>query len=101
MCFVVMAPHVDKAGKARILALLEAGMSVRDVCAKVGRDRRTVQRLRANFRKQSQQDQDLKKEIVKFWCQVINDTDYCQKVVASMPRRLQRVIEMEGGHTKY
>ena len=58
MCFVVMAPHLDKTGKARILALLEAGMSVRDVCAKVGRDRRTVQRLRANFRKQSQQDQD-------------------------------------------
>ena len=36
VCFVVMAPHLDKTGKARILALLEAGMSVRDVCAKVG-----------------------------------------------------------------
>ena len=44
---------------------------------------------------------DLKREIVKYWCQVLNDTDYCQKVVASMPRRLQAVIDAGGSHTKY
>ena len=44
---------------------------------------------------------NLKRAIVKFWCQVVNDTDYCQRVVASMPRRLQAIIDNQGGHTKY
>ena len=44
---------------------------------------------------------DLKREILKYWVMVLNDTDYCQKVVASMPRRLQAVIDAGGSHTKY
>ena len=53
-----MASHLDKAGKARILALSEAGMLVKSVCEKVGQDRWTVQRLRREFLKQSQEDQE-------------------------------------------
>ena len=44
---------------------------------------------------------DLKREILKYWVIVLNDTDYCQKVVASMPRRLQAVIDAGGSHTEY
>ena len=44
---------------------------------------------------------DLKREILRYWVMVLNDTDYCQKAVASMPRRLQAVIDAGGSHTKY
>ena len=52
------APKLKQAAKARILALLEAGISVREVARRCNVDRRTVQRLHARFREQSQAAQD-------------------------------------------
>ena len=53
-----MAPHQNVTGKARVLALLEAGMSVKQVMNSVGVSRRTVQRLRKRFNEQSEEKEN-------------------------------------------
>ena len=53
-----MALHLNVAGKARILALLEARMSVKTVMNSVGVSRRTVQKLRKRFNEQSEEKKE-------------------------------------------
>ena len=40
-------------------------------------------------------------EILKLWCLKMNDCEYLRQLVESMPRRLEEVIQREGGMTKY
>jgi hypothetical protein len=42
-----------------------------------------------------------KREITRLWVTKIDDCQYLKNLVESMPRRLQQVIENEGGVTKY
>lgn len=42
---------------------------------------------------------ELKQALTEAWLQISNET--CQKLIESMPRRLQAVIEAKGMHTKY
>lgn len=42
---------------------------------------------------------DLKAIVLEEWNKIT--TDVCQKLVESMPRRCQAVIDSKGGHTKY
>lgn len=44
---------------------------------------------------------ELKQEILKLWCQKMDDCEYLRHLVESMPRRLEEVIQREGGMTKY
>ena len=46
-------------------------------------------------------DPDLKKKVLDYWCLILNQEDYLQKILASMPRRLEAVINNGGGHAKY
>ena len=40
-------------------------------------------------------------EIKRLWYGKMKDEDYLKSLVASMPRRLEAVIERQGGMTKY
>jgi len=44
---------------------------------------------------------DLQAKIKHFWCIQLNNKNYLQKLVASMPRRMQAVIDVGGAPTKY
>ena len=44
--------------------------------------------------------EDLKTKIINVWCQEITP-DYCEKLVASMPDRINAVIKAKGHATKY
>ena len=50
--------------------------------------------------KQSSSGKALINTIKEVWVNEIS-TDYCISLTASMPRRLQAVIKVQGGHTKY
>ena len=43
---------------------------------------------------------EMKEEITRIWCRDITK-EYCRTLAQSMPRRLQAVLEADGGHTKY
>jgi hypothetical protein len=45
--------------------------------------------------------EDMKREILKLWCQKVEDCEYLRHLVESMPRRLEEVIQREGAMTKY
>ena len=45
--------------------------------------------------------QELRQEILKLWAEKMNNIQYLRNLVESMPRRLQDVIERDGGCTKY
>jgi hypothetical protein len=45
--------------------------------------------------------EDWKEEIKKLWAIKMADSDYLKKLVESMPRSLQYVIERGGACTKY
>jgi transposase len=45
--------------------------------------------------------EELKREILKLWCQKMEDCEYLRHLVESMPRRLEEVIQREGAMTKY
>ena len=68
-----MAPHLNVAGKARILALLEAGKSVKEVMNSVGVSRRTVQRLRSRFNTQTEEK---KRNFEKYCQKTVKHPDY-------------------------
>ena len=55
---------------------------------------RTIQHACTNL-------EELKQEILKLWCLKMNDCKYLRQLVESMPRRLEEVIQREGGMTKY
>ena len=42
----------------------------------------------------------LKEEIINIWITEVSH-EYCEKLARSMPRRLAKVVENQGGHTKY
>ena len=44
---------------------------------------------------------ELRQEIIKLWTEKMEDIQYLRNLVNSMPRRLQDVIERDGGCTKY
>ena len=50
--------------------------------------------------KQPSSGKALIQTIKKVWVQEISAA-YCDSLIASMPRRLQAVIKVKGGHTKY
>lgn len=50
--------------------------------------------------KQPSSGQELNQAIKTVWVKEIHP-DYCKRLVASMPRRLEAVIQNRGGHTKY
>ena len=50
--------------------------------------------------KQPSSGKALIQTIKEVWVQEIS-ADYCNSLIASMPRRLQAVIKVKGGHTKY
>ncbi len=43
----------------------------------------------------------LKREITELWTLRMRDSDFLQKLVASMPKRLAEVIEKDGWTTHY
>jgi hypothetical protein len=45
--------------------------------------------------------EELKREILKLWCQKMDDCEYLRHLVESLPRRLEEVIQREGAMTKY
>ena len=45
--------------------------------------------------------QELRQEILKLWAEKMDDIQYLQNLVDSMPHYLQDVIERDGGCTKY
>jgi hypothetical protein len=45
--------------------------------------------------------EDWKRGITELWCLKLSDNEYLQKLVASMPKRLAKVIKKEGWTTHY
>ena len=43
----------------------------------------------------------LNKEVFTLWYEDAILKDQCKKLIDSMPKRIQQVIENNGGHTKY
>ena len=55
----------------------------------------------ATIRKQLKMSESTLRRILQVWLQRTEETDFLQKLVESMPARIQEVIDRDGGMTRY
>ena len=69
-------------------------------------DLNTIEHLWEHLKHQLQQYDTPPKGVHKLWDRVVEEwneipPEVCQRLIESMPRRIEAVIRVNGGHTKY
>jgi hypothetical protein len=84
--------------KRAAVELWKASVPLKQIRAQLKIPERSLRRILDHAKKNSD---ELKREILKLWCQKMEDCEYLRHLVESMPRRLEEVIQREGAMTKY